>query len=360
MKKYLFLFLSCGILACHSAEEQKAKPEKEKPKLQMETARVETRPLSSTVNLPGELKAWETVQIFPKVNGFVKDVLVDRGSVVKKGQVLLRLEAPEMEQQYLAAKSKYLQEYTMFVTDKDRYTRMLATAKTPGTVAAYDIESARAKMLADSSIMEGEQANCRAIEAIKGYLTVTAPFDGVISERNVHPGALVGPGSRNDDKPMLLLEQESKLRLVVNIPEAYSNQIRPDASITFRVNALPGKTFQGKVSRSAGSLNMKYRSETIEIDQDNRQRLLKPGMFAEVILPVRRTGESLSVPATAIVTSTERKYVILVEEGKTKWVDIQQGNTEGDVVEIFGAVKAGNNVLKNATDEIKEGISVGN
>jgi RND family efflux transporter MFP subunit len=210
-------------------------------------------------------------------------------------------------------------------------------------------------MVADSAIMEGEQANCRAIDAIKNYLTVVAPFDGIITERNVHPGALVGPGVKTDDKAMLVLEQEDKLRLIVSIPEVFSNQIDRNTLVSFRVGAIPGQEFKGRINRSSGSLNMKFRSETVEIDVENKGHQFKPGMFAEVLLPARRLTPALIVPRSAVVTSTERKYVIAVVDGKTRWVDVQEGNAQDDSVEVFGLLAVGNQVIKHGTDEIKEG-----
>lgn len=319
---------------------------------------VTQKPLSSAIQLPGELLPFEFVNLFPKVNGFVKDVFVDRGSTVRKGQVLLQLEAPEIEQQYYAAKSKYLQAYSLFMASKDNYERMLETSKTPGTISAHDLELAHAKMMADSATVDGEKANYKAYEAMKNYLTVVAPFDGVITERNVHPGALVGPNLKADDKPMLVLEQEAKLRLTVSIPEMYSGQLSSRGKVKFHVSVLPGKTFEGTISREAGSLNLKYRSEAIEIDVNNKSGLLKPGMFAEVEIPIEGNRSALVVPKSAVVTSTEKKYVIAVNNHKTKWVDVQVGNVRNDSTEIFGSIPSHSKIIVNASDEIKEGIDL--
>jgi membrane fusion protein (multidrug efflux system) len=143
--------------------------------------------LGSTANLPGVLKPFEMVDIYPKVNGFIQAIPVDRGSEVHKGQLLVRLEAPEIEQQYYSAKSKYLQVYALFLASKDDYDRLEVANKMPGTVSAHDLELAHARMMADSASAQGEIANYKALEATKDYLAVMAPFDGVITERNVHP-----------------------------------------------------------------------------------------------------------------------------------------------------------------------------
>lgn len=362
MKKYLFLLLLASLYACGNKPEKTevvqataAAPAAETTTYELAT--VEARAVETAVNLPGELKPFEIVHIFPKVNGFVKEVLVDRGTEVRKGQVLLRLESPEIEQQVLAAKSKYLQAYTIYLSDKDRYDRLKMSAKTPGAVAAIDIESARNKMLADSALMESEQATRRSLEAIRGYLTVIAPFDGRITERNIHSGALVGPSTRQEDKAMLVLEQEKRLRLVLSVPEVYSSQVAKNLPVSFKVNALPGELFKGKIDRLTGSLNMKFRSETIEIDVYNGNGRLKPGMYAEVVLMPQRKAPALVIPRAAIVTSMERKYVVKVLDGKMQLVDVMEGTIEGDFVEVFGKLASGDQLILNPNDEMQDGMS---
>jgi len=314
--------------------------------------------IGSVVHLPAVLRPYEMVDIYPKINGFIKEIPVDRGSRVRTGQLLLRLEAPEIEQQYMAAKAKYLQAYSLSLASKDDYDRLIVANKMPGTVSAHDLELAKAKMIADSATSQAEMANYKALGATRDYLTVTAPFDGVITERNVHPGALVGPNLKTDDKPMLILQQESKLRLVIDVPEVYSNQLTEHTLVSFRVSTLPGKVFRGAISRAAGSLNMKYRSEAIEVDVKNDNGLLKPGMYAEVNLPVQRNTHSMVVPAAAVVVSQERKYIITVDGDKAHWVDVVTGNSRNDSTEVFGVMSPHARIIVNANDEIRDGTSV--
>jgi len=314
--------------------------------------------IGSVVHLPAVLRPYEMVDIYPKINGFIKEIPVDRGSRVRTGQLLLRLEAPEIEQQYMAAKAKYLQAYSLSLASKDDYDRLMVANKMPGTVSAHDLELAKAKMIADSATSQAEMANYKALGATRDYLTVTAPFDGVITERNVHPGALVGPNLKTDDKPMLILQQESKLRLVIDVPEVYSNQLTEHTLVSFRVSTLPGKVFRGAISRAAGSLNMKYRSEAIEVDVKNDNGLLKPGMYAEVDLPVQRNTHSMVVPAAAVVVSQERKYIITVDGDKAHWVDVVTGNSRNDSTEVFGVMSPHARIIVNANDEIRDGTSV--
>ncbi len=360
MYKHLSIICLLGILftACHEKAPQKKTVVKDSLGKKFELATVVHEPLSSSIQLPAVLEAYQRVSIYPRVNGFVKAVPVDRGSVVRKGQVLITLDAPEIIQQYFAAQSKYLQAKAVFAASKDNYERTLAVSETPGTISAHDVEVANARMAADSAIMNSELANLRALDATRSYLTVTAPFDGVITERNVHPGALVGPGTRLDGGAMLMLEQEDRLRLVVQVPEVYSAQLSDARQVSFHVNALPGKSFAGAISRQAGSLNDRYRSEAVEVDVQNIQHLLKPGMYAEITIPVTGSVHAMVVPANAIVTSTEKKYVVAVREGYTHWIDIQEGNHHNDSSEVFGSLMEGDRVIIHANDEIKEGIRI--
>jgi RND family efflux transporter MFP subunit len=202
--------------------------------------------LKGQVKLPGVMQPFQFVQLYPRVNGFVKQVLVDRGSIVHHGQVLITLEAPEIEQEVAAARLKYTQAEENYKTSTDRYQRLLETSQTPGTVSAYDLKAAQDKMQGDSATVQGEIASYKALVTMKSYLVVTAPFDGVITERNLHPGALVGPNAQNS-RPMLILQEQAKLRLEVDVPEQYTVQVSDGDEVHFHANALPGYEFTGKI-----------------------------------------------------------------------------------------------------------------
>jgi len=318
---------------------------------------LEPHAVSGSVRLPGVLLPFESVQIFPKVNGFVKEVLVDRGSVVREGAVLLRLEAPEMEDRLASARLKYVEAHSNYLSAKDKYDRMVIISRTPGTISAYDMEAARDQMIADSALAQGEMQEEKAQQDLYGYLTVTAPFDGVITERNVHPGALVGPGAQGA-RPMLVLQETGKLRLVVSIPEQYTKQFGKAGVLDYSVNAIPGSVFKGRIARSAGALDDNYRAETIEVDVPNAGGNFKPGMYAEVRLPVDGDANAFVVPKSAIVTSTERKYVVVEHDGKALWIDVSLGNDLGDSTEVFGNLHTGDHVLASADYTIKEGSDI--
>jgi membrane fusion protein (multidrug efflux system) len=313
----LMVFITVVVASCGDKEETKNKPAPVAPTYT--TMLLQPHQISGNVRLPGVMQPFQFVQLYPKVSGFVKTVQVDRGSIVRQGQVLMTLEAPEIEQQVAAARLKYTQAQAMYITSKDRYRRLRETSATPGTISPYDLEAAASKMQGDSATAQGEYANYKAQETMKGYLTVTAPFDGVISERNVHPGALAGPSAANA-KPMLVLQQLSRLRLVVDVPEQYAAQVNNGDEVHYKTNAIPGMDFKGAVSRSSQSLGNAYRSETIEIDVQNTTNKFKPGMYAEVVLPTSGSANAFVVPKSAVVTTTERKYIVAVENSHAKWM----------------------------------------
>ncbi|WP_171037812.1 efflux RND transporter periplasmic adaptor subunit [Dyadobacter luticola] len=349
----LTVFNACS--SSESAENKTQKKTSSKPAVKLGT--VSSQKVGQEVQLPGEFLAFQEVNIYPKADGFVEKVLVDRGSNVRRGQVLMVLEAPETEEQLVAARSNYLKAKAMLVASQEHYKRLKASSGIRGSVSALDLESANAKMMADSAAAMGEQANFNALTKIKSYLTVRAPFDGVITERNVHPGALVGSGVRLQG-PMLMLQEQNRLRLVVDVPETYSVGLKQGKAVTFTVNAMPGEQFKGKISRRSGNMNQKFRSETVEIDVANAKGTIKPGMFAEVVFAPEGTQGSLTVPSKAVVTSTEGQYVIKINQGKAEFVDVRKGMQSDDKTEVFGALRDGDQIIVNPRDDMKNGAQV--
>jgi RND family efflux transporter MFP subunit len=316
--------------------------------------------IGATLQLPAVLYPFYRVDMYPKVSGFVKNLYVDRGSIVHKGETLVVLEAPEIDQQYYAAQSTYMQAKSAYATSKDTYKRLKSTSSVPGTVAENDLEVAHNKMTVDSQTMAADYADLLAQQTEESYLTITAPFSGVITERNISLGTLVGPTTKiENNMPLLILEERDTLRLTVDIPEEDCDLVDNKTPVSFTLEALPGQTFTARISRSANALDMKYRSEAVEIDVANDKGLIKPGMYAEVSIPLKRKTISLIVPSSAIVRSTERHYIITLNNGITHYVNVQDGNSVNDSTEVYGNnLQAGDTLISNANDEIKEGVKV--
>jgi RND family efflux transporter MFP subunit len=170
----------------------------------------------------------------------------------------------------------------------------------------------------------------------------------------VHPGSLVGPSTG----PLLRIEQVSRLRLTVPVPESYVGAINRGAAVSFRVTAFPDQAFEGVIARPAHSLDMKTRSMLVELDVNNARQVLAPGMFAEVQWPVSRSQPSLFVPRTAVVRTSERQFVVRVRSGVAEWVDVRRGELNGDVMEVFGDLRPGDDVVRRGNDEIRPGTKV--
>ena len=336
----------------------------------MDAVRVISRPLDRKVQLPGEFVPYLSVPIHAKIPGFVDKVEVDRGSVVKEGQLLATIVAPELNAQRAEAKAKVSAAQSQKVEAEARvaavqstYERMKAAAATPGVIAGNELIQAekqvdveRAKVAAVESSVQAAQEALNAIEEIQVYLRVTAPFSGVITTRNVHPGALVG--TARDTLPMFQLETQHRLRLVVPVPETDVGGIVKGGKIAFTVPAYPGETFYGILSRSAQSIDPKTRSMPVELDVSNPNGRLAAGMYPAVMWPIHGNRSVLLVPPTSIVTTSERTFVIRVSGGAAEWVDVKKGPTQGDLVEIVGPLKDGDTVLRRGSDEIRQGTHV--
>ncbi|HEX3024993.1 MAG TPA: efflux RND transporter periplasmic adaptor subunit [Chitinophagaceae bacterium] len=307
--------------------------------------------VATIIKLPAQLAAYQEVNIFPKVNGYVKNVLVDIGYKVKQGNLLMVLEAPELLQATLQAKEKYTRTKSALSIDREHYLRLLEASKTAGAISPFDLSTVKSQVESDSALVNAEKANWEMQQTMMDYLKVTAPFEGVITERNVHPGALVNASSK--DKPMLELKQVDHLRLEVDVPEAIAAELKIKDTVSFFVSAFPGKKNIGFVSRKSDNVNTQFRSERIEIDVWNNDGSLSPGMYADIILKAKGNAEAFSVPKSSVVISTERKYVIVLRNGKTEKIDVLTGNETAEKIEVFGSLHVGDSVIVNANDEIK-------
>lgn len=358
MKYYIITMALAGSLyACTAGNSAGKKTVTETPAVHFETAPVSATGISTAVKLPAQLAAYQEVSIFPKVNGYVKEVLVDIGSHVHKGQVLMLLEDPELEQSAVQARENAARAQAGYMITRDSYNRLLEASRTAGAVSPMDLAAAKSRMAADSALCNAEKAGWDMEKAMLSYLRVTAPFDGVITERNVHPGALVSAAGR-EQKPMLELKQLDHLRLQVDVPENVAAGLDTRTEMDFYVSALPGKRMSAQIARKSQNVNMSYRMERVEMDVWNKDGMLSPGMYADVILGVSGSRNAFSVPRSAVVTSTERKYVILLRDGKAVKEDVITGNAAEEKIEVFGDLKEGERVIVNANDEIKEGQQI--
>jgi membrane fusion protein (multidrug efflux system) len=313
--------------------------------------------LSTTIAIPGELTPYQEVDLYAKVNSYVKTLSVDIGSEVHQGQLLAVLEAPEINSQLAEAQSRIKQMEAVYFASKATYDRLYNTSKTPGTVSQNDLEQADAKKNSDYANVEAAKSSLKEVAANLNYLEIRAPFDGVITSRNVNLGAYVGPGGKSTD-PLFVLQDQKRLRLVVSVPEIYTGGLNNKDKVSFSVEALPNQKFTAQVKRLAGALDVKLRSERLEMDVFNKDKKLLPHMFAEVNVPLPSRDSAFIVPKTAVVTSTEKVFVVKLLNHHAVWVEVKKGFQSGDQMEVYGDLKPGDNVAKQATDEIRDGSVV--
>ena len=312
----------------------------------VEVVPVERRMLDRKARLPGELQPYLSVDLYPKVSGILRWIGVDRGSEVKQGQPLARLWAPELKAQRDEAEAKLL-------SDTLTYENLKNAAATPGVVAPNDLDVAQ-------KTVEADRARVQSFRKMEEYLLIVAPFDGRITERHAHPGALLGPAQAASavNHPMLRLEQVARLRLMVPVPEQYTGGIREGMQASFTVPAYPGEMFTGVIRRIARSIDMKTRTMPVELDVDNTSRRLAPGMFPEVQWEIHRLYPTFFVPLGAVVTTTEQTFVIRVNNNKAEWVAVKRGESLENVVEVFGDLKEDDQIVLRATDELRAGTEI--
>ncbi len=355
-KQVLFFFiLLIGIAGCSERnKENKQAASNTITSSQYQLIAVKPGGLQKLLKLPGQLAAYQEASIVPKVNGYVKSVFVDIGSRVNKGQLLMVIEAPELQQEEARAKENYAQALANYNLNKENYARLTTAAKTAGAIAPMSLETAKTKMESDSILSNSVKANWQMQQIMQSYLRVTAPFSGIITERNIHPGSLVSAEIK-DTKPMLEIKQTAKLRLQVDIPEDVASGLNEGDDITFYLSAFPGKKMTAKISRKADDVDLQYRSERIEMDVQNTGLKLAPGMYADVTFNAKGNPDAMVVPRSAIITSTERKYVVAVRNGKANIIDVTTGNETDADVEVMSNLTSSDTIIVNANDEIKDG-----
>jgi RND family efflux transporter MFP subunit len=330
--------LLLGLAACAKAPAD-APPTAPQGSPSVAVAPVASQTLSKPLKLPGELVALRDVILHARIQGFVDKIEIDRGSKITKGQLLVQLSAPEVAAQRSEAEAR-------LASDLSTYQHLSEAAATPGVVSKNDLT-------VSAQTVEADRARVRMWTENEILLRVTAPFDGVITERWVHEGSLVTAAA-----PLVRLQETARLRLVVAVPEAAAGTIPAGAALRFSVPAFPGVAFSGTVARSARALDPKTRSMPVELDVDNADGRLAPGMFPEVHWQMTRQAPSLFVPASAVVTTTERIFVIRVKNGTTEWVDVRPGVSVGPLLEVFGALSEGEMVVLRGTDELRAGTAV--
>lgn len=356
---YILAGLALTFSACNNEKKETAKtaampmmmPSFETVSIQKSNPRV-------SLKLAGELLADQETELYAKVNSYVQQINVDIGSKVSAGQVLMVLEAPEVLAQLATAKSKLHAQEAIYIATKANYDRMFDADKTEGAISKDALDQITAKKQADEATVNAAKSVYNELKAMNNYLVIRAPFSGTVTDRSVDLGAYVGPMGKAADKPLLVIQNNHKLRLSLSVPESSTPYLNVGDTIRFRVKSVPQKMYAARISRKSGALDLKLRSEKIEADFMNVGQDLKPLMVAETNIPLQAGQATFFIPKTALVDANLGIYVIRVENGKTKNIPVSKGRMMPDKVEVFGELSEGDHILLKATEEIEEGTSI--
>lgn len=309
------------------------------------------------VVLPGNMQAFIDTPIWARASGYLKAWYVDIGAHVKQGQLLADIESPEVDQQLQQAKEQLntaqanlkLSEITA-----DRYTNLFKT----DSVAKQEVDNAVQDAAAKGATVKSAQANVSRLEQMVAYEKVYAPFDGVITARNIDVGALVDADMNTAGKELFHLASTSTLRVYVNVPEAYSRSAKPGVNASLTLNEFPGRQFKGTIVRNADAIDVSSRTLLVEVDVRNPTGELLPGSYVSVHLKIPSKVEAVVIPANALLFRSEGLRVAMVRSGRTVLQPVLLGRDFGDTVEVVSGVNASDSVIVNPSDSIVSGQQV--
>lgn len=345
-----------SVIAACSQKQQTVKNEKEIIKI--DTAKVFVLSLDSAqkiISLPGELKPDENAQIRAKVQGYIRRLNVDIGSIVRKGQILAVIDAPEINSRVQELNAKVKASRSRYLSSKDYYDRLSDASKTEGVIAESELQRTKNQMLADQSEYNASLYSASSLKQTGNYLVIIAPYSGTITKRNIDKGSFVG---NPNEQPLFEIENNSVLRLQVAVPEIYTGAVLLGNSGDLVTRSFPDKKFKAKLIRKSGSIDNATRSEIWEFEVPNATKALKAGSYADVKLHFMRPKPSLIVPTSAVVSTLEKKFVIKVANNRTQWVDVRTGFNLGEKQEVFGELNSGDTLIIKGNEELKPGTKV--
>jgi len=308
--------------------------------------------------LPGNVQPFITSPIYSRTNGYLKKWYFDIGARVKQGQLLAVIETPEVDQQLEQARSNLLTAQAnleLASITKTRYEGLLKT----NAVSQQDVDNAVGTYNANKAIVEADKAAVQQYSALVSFEKIYAPFDGVITARNTDIGDLINSGNSSNVKTDLFhIAKPEILRVYINVPEEYSRGIKVGMTADLSLAEFPGRKFQGKVVRTADSINVTTRTLLIEMDVDNPTGTLLTGSYAEVHLAIPTPSSTFLIPVNTLLFRTEGLRVGVVKDGKVVLTTVTPGHDFGNEIEIVAGVKATDQVIINPPDSIISGQQV--
>jgi RND family efflux transporter MFP subunit len=317
--------------------------------------------------LPGNIQAFTLAPIYARTTGYVKAWYHDIGSHVRKGDLLAVIETPELDQQLAQAKADLATAQSNAAIAKvtaDRYQGLIGQ----NAVSQQDTDNAAAQLRATTTQVNSAEANVHRLEELQSFERIEAPFDGVITARNLDIGQLItttgstttpGAGTVTGSKEVFDISAIGTLRVFINVPQIYAPDAKNGVIATLALPQYPGRTFKGKLARSSDSVDPATRTLLAEVDIDNRSGELLPGSYTEVHLNVSSAVPALIVPVSALVLEPDGLHVATVDASHhAHIVRVITGRDSGSTMEILGGLQPGQPVVANPPDSLTDGEEV--
>ncbi|CAB3752800.1 efflux RND transporter periplasmic adaptor subunit [Paraburkholderia humisilvae] len=309
--------------------------------------------------LPGNVQAYLDTPIYARTNGYLRKWYADIGAHVKAGQLLAEIDTPEVDDQLRAARADVTNaqaNYELAKTTADRWTDMLKTK----SVSKQETDEKVGDMLAKKGTLDAARFNVARLEKTQSFQKVYAPFDGIVTARNVDVGALIDAGSAGGPaKELFHVAQADRLRVYVNVPQAYSQQIRANQAAYLTLTETPGKHYPGTVARTSGAVDPTQRTMLVEVAVDNRNAELLPGAYAQVHFALNSQATPYTLPGNALLFRPDGvKVAIVDDQQRVKLVTVSLGTDYGTRVAIASGLSGNEQVILNPQDSIVDGAPV--
>ena len=325
----------------------------ENGKVYVKTAYPKSDAAGQTLALPGTLQGFVQAPISARASGYLRRWYKDIGSRVSKGELLAEIDAPEIDQQLTQAIAARQQGASSLQLAKSTMERWEALRK-KDAVSQQELDEKRSADAQARANVAAAEANVERLRQMTGFTRVLAPFSGVITRRNVDVGDLIDAGG-GSGRTLFVLSQTDPLRIYVNVPQAYAQLVKQGQKVTVQQAELADRTFEGEVARTAGSIDTASRTMQVEITLPNRDGVLLPGAYVQVMLPLEK-GRSMTIPTNALMIRGEGLRVALVDaQNRIRLRPIKIGRNYGESIEVLEGVSAKDQLVLNPSDSLAEG-----
>lgn len=326
----------------------------------VEVVKPQRSPATFDFALPGNAQALQEATLFARTNGYLRERLADIGDRVKAGQLLARIEAPDVDAQLRSSQATLDQRRANFEIARVTYERQKKLLSEKVT-SQQEFDQTQANFRQAEADVKAAEANVQNLQVQQGFQRITAPFDGVITERNLDVGALItaGGGASTTALTLFRLAQTDTLRVYISVPQSYANSVQTGTEVGINAPQFPKETFKGKVTRTADSLDPVARTERVEIQVPSMDGKLLPGMYLTVRFTVAQAEPATLVPANVLDIRREGPRVAVVgPDGKVAFKTVTLGRDLGTSVEVVSGLKGDESLVVNPTTDLQAGEPV--